>query len=396
VSARSGVDAEVVVVGAGAVGLAIAARLSRERSVLVVERLEGPARETSAHNSQVVHAGIYYPTGTLKHRLCLAGNRALYAWCEERGVRIARSGKLIAALAEEERGGLEDVWEQAAANDVPGMARLTGAEARAQEPAVPFVAALRSDSTGVIDAFGYARSLESEAREQGGLFAYLHELRGVARREGGFELALADPDGAPQTLRCAALVNAAGHGAPRIAEAAGYPLDGAVGEGIVEGGEVPPLRQRVNQGRYYDVVDAALARSITRPVYPVPRGSGDMPEHMAKAGGLGVHLTVDLDGGAHLGPDAEWLPEDAPLDYRADDHRRAEFLEAGRRLLPALTDEGIAPGQVGYRPKLHAPGEPPADFLIWHDRGYVHLGGIESPGLTSSLAIAEQVAEALR
>ena len=145
-----------------------------------------------------------------------------------------------------------------------------------------------------------------------------------------------------------------------------------------------------------DHPNAALARSVTRPVYPVPQGSGDMPEHMAKAGGLGVHLTVDLDGGAHLGPDTEWLPEGAPLDYRADDERRAAFLEAGRRLLPALTDAGIAPGQVGYRPKLHAPGEPPADFLIWHDRGYVHLGGIESPGLTASLAIAEEVAEALR
>jgi L-2-hydroxyglutarate oxidase LhgO len=152
----------------------------------------------------------------------------------------------------------------------------------------------------------------------------------------------------------------------------------------------------VNQGRYYDVVNTVLARSVTRPVYPVPPGSGDMPEQMAKAGGLGVHLTVDLDGGAHLGPDTEWLPEGAPLDYRADDGRRAEFLAAGRRLLPTLADKDIAPGQVGYRPKLHGPGEPVADFLIWHDRGYVHLGGIESPGLTASLAIAEEVAEALR
>ncbi len=388
-STGSGIDAEVVVVGAGVVGLAIATFLSREYSVLVVERLGGPARETSAHNSQVVHAGIYYPTGTLKHRLCLEGNRALYAWCEERGVGIARTGKLVAALVEEDRDGLERVWDQAVANAVPGMERLTGAEARAQEPAVPFVAALRSESTGVVDAFGYARSLESAAREQGSLFAYRHELRGAARREGGFELALADPDGAAQTLRCAVLVNAAGHSAPRLAEAVGYPLDGT------DGG-VPVLRQHVNRGRYYDVVDVALARAVTRPVYPVPYSLGDVSDHMAKTGGLGVHLTVDLEGGVHLGPDTEWLPADVSLDYRVDDSRHAEFLEAGRRLLPALTDTGIEPGQVGYRPKLQAPGYPPADFLIWHDRGYVHLGGIESPGLTASLAIGEQVSEALR
>ncbi len=393
-SVGGAVDAEVVIVGAGVVGLAVAARLARERSVLVLERLDGPARETSAHNSQVVHGGIYYPTGTLKHRLCLAGNRALYTWCEQRGVRIERTGKLIAALAEGEMEGLERVWEQAAANGVSGMHRLTGAEARAEEPAVPFVAALRSDWTGVVDAFGFARSLETAAREQGTLFAYRHELRGLARGEAGFQLAVDDSEGARQELRCAVLVNAAGHGAPRVAAAAGYPLDGGTAE--VAGGDVPVLRQRVNQGRYYDIVDVRLARSVTRPVYPVPRGAGDMPEHMAKAGGLGVHLTVDLDGGAHLGPDTEWLPEDAPLDYQADDSRRAAFLEAGQRLLPALRDGDIAPGQVGYRPKLHGPGEPAADFLIWHDRGYLHLGGIESPGLTSSLAIADEVAASLR
>ncbi|MYH41897.1 MAG: NAD(P)/FAD-dependent oxidoreductase [Chloroflexi bacterium] len=380
-------DADVVVIGAGVVGLAVAARLARERSAVVIERREGPALETSAHNSQVVHAGIYYPTGSRKHLLCVAGNRALYAWCSERGVPAARTGKLVAALTEEELPALEGVWEQAAANGVPGMGRLSAEGARALEPAVPCRAALHSESSGVVDAGAFARSLEGEARSRGALLAYRHELRGAARVAGGFVLEAADPDGEAHELRCAALVNAAGHGAPLVARAAGYPLDGGAG--------VPAFRQRVNKGRYYDVVDASLARRVSRHVYPVPAGGGGMDGYLARAGGLGVHLTVDLDGGLHLGPDTEWLEEGAALDYRALDDRREAFLAAGRRLLPELGAEGIAPGQVGYRPKLHGPGEPAADFLIWGDRGYVHLGGIESPGLTASLAIAEEVASLL-
>ncbi len=377
-------DADVVVVGAGVVGLAVAVRLARERSVVVIERREGPALETSAHNSQVVHAGIYYPAGSLKHLLCVAGNRALYAWCERYDVPAGRTGKLVAALTERELPALDLVWEQAAANGVPGMRRLTAAEARALEPAVPSRAALYSGSSGVVDAAVYARSLESEARSRGVLIAYRHELRGAARAAAGFAIEVADPDALPQRLRCGALVNAAGHGAPLVARSAGYPLDGEAA--------VPVLRQRVNKGRYYDVVDTSLARSVSRHVYPVPPDGGGMGGQLALTGGLGVHLTVDLDGGLRLGPDSEWLADGAPLDYRANDDRRQEFLAAGRRLLPALRAETIAPGQIGYRPKLHGPGEPAADFLIWHDRGYLHLGGIESPGLTASLAIAEEVA----
>ena len=381
-------DAEVAVVGAGVVGLAVAARLAAGRSVVVVEAHEGIARETSSHNSQVVHAGIFYPRGSLKHRLCMEGNRALYEWCEQRGVAVRRCGKLIVATDTHEVTGLDEVLARAHANEVPGLSRLTGAQARALEPAVPAVAALLSASTGVVDAFGFARSLETAAREAGALSAYRHELVEAGREAAeGFRLVLRDPDGERTELRCSMLVNSAGLRAPAVATMLGYPLDG--GEGV------PVLRQHVNRGRYYDVVGAA-ARVVGRPVYPVPPGTGDMPEYMRRAGGLGVHITVDTDGGVHLGPDAEWLPEGAPLDYRADDERRAQFLAAGQRLLPQLRDEDIAPGQVGYRPKLQAPGEEPADFLIWGDRGYVHLGGIESPGLTSALAIAREVDELLR
>ena len=377
-------DAEVLVVGAGAVGLAIAERLARTHSVLVIERHEGYARETSSHNSGVVHASIYYETGSLKHTLCWAGNPLIYEWADAHHVPVLRCGKLIVALSEDERGGLDDVWRQATANGVRGIERLTGDQARVLEPHVPTVEAIWSPSTGVVDVAALARSYEGAARDRGALVVYQHTIVGAARTAGGFRLDLRDADGQRSSVTCAALVNSAGHGAPALASALGYPLDGGAHEGI----EVPVLRQQANSGRYYDIVDSAAARMISRPVYP-------LPEH--QAGGLGLHLTVDTDGGAHLGPSTEWLPDGAALDYRQADEPewRARFLEAGRRFLPGLRDDQIAPGQVGYRPKIQQPGQGLVDFLIWHDRGYVHLGGIESPGLTASLPIARVVTEAL-
>ncbi|TAJ16585.1 MAG: FAD-dependent oxidoreductase, partial [Dehalococcoidia bacterium] len=203
------------------------------------------------------------------------------------------------------------------------------------------------------------------------------------RAEGATTIHLRDAEGAESSLRAGVLVNAAGHGAPALAALAGLPLDGDPARGL------PPLRQRVNRGRYYDLVTPEFSRAVSRPVYPIP--SGDVQRHQAQAGGAGMHLSADIDGVAHLGPDTEWLPEGAPLDYRVDDAPRAAFLEAGRRFLSGLTDEDIAPGQVGYRPKIEVTGDTPPDFLIFRDGAYVHLGGIESPGLTSALAIARYV-----
>ena len=377
-------DAEVVVVGAGAVGLAIAERLARTRSVLVVERHEGYARETSSHNSGVVHASIYYETGSLKHTLCWEGNPLLYEWADAHHVPVLRCGKLIVAFSEEERGGLDEVWRQASANGVRGIERLTGKQTRVLEPHIPAVEAIWSPSTGVVDVAALTRAYESAARDRGALVAYQHTVLGASRIAGRFHLELRDADGQRSSVTCAALVNSAGHGAPDLAAALGYPLDGGLHEGV----EVPVFRQRANRGRYYDIVDAQLARMVSRPVYP-------LPEH--EAGGLGLHLTVDTDGGVHLGPATEWLADGVPLDYRQPDESvwRARFLEAGRRFLPGLRDDQIAPGQVGYRPKIQRPDQGLVDFLIWHDRGYVHLGGIESPGLTASLPISRVVAEAL-
>ena len=372
-------DVDVLIAGGGAVGLAVAQELARTRQVAVAERHGGWGYETSSHNSGVIHAGIYYPTGSLKHELCVEGNRLMYAWCGEHNVRAHCLGKLIIAIDDGEREALDDVAARARAHAVPGMERVDDpARLRDLEPQVRCVEALYSATTGVVDQSAYMQSLARETEARGGWLALKHEITGLQREGDGFVVTMRDPGGAEVRMTAAAVVNSAGHGAPALAVMLGYPLDG--GEGI------PPMRQTVNKGRYYDIVTPEKARLLRHLVYPVP-------EH-AK-GGLGVHVTIDVDGGVHLGPDTEWLDEGVSLDYRADDVRRADFHAAASRYLPFLEPDDLAPGQVGYRPKLQAPGGPQADFLIWRDRGYVHLGGMESPALTASLAIARRVASLL-
>lgn len=372
-------DVEALIIGGGVVGLAVAVELSRTRQVAVVERHEGYGYETSSHNSGVVHAGIYYPMGSLKHTLCLEGNALIYEWCASHGVRANCLGKLIIAVDETDLDALDGVARQAAANGVPGMSMIAGAaKLREMEPAVRCLAALYSGTTGVVDQLGLMVSYASDARSRGAWIALKHEVGSVERAGGAFAVRMRGPDGGETSVSCEVLVNSAGLGAPAVASMLGYPLDGDAA--------TPMLRQTVNKGRYYDIVTPEKARAIRHLVYPVP-------EHAR--GGLGVHVTLDVDGGVHLGPDTEWLDEGVRLDYRADDVRRADFHAAASRYLPFLEPDDLAPGQVGYRPKLQRPGDPIADFLIWRDGGYVHLGGIESPGMTASLAIARRVASML-
>ncbi|MEX2032449.1 MAG: FAD-dependent oxidoreductase, partial [Dehalococcoidia bacterium] len=363
-------------------------RAHGRESVIVIERNESYGRETSSHNTGIVHAGMFYETGSLKHRLCLEGNILLHEWADANALPMRRCGKLIVAVDPDDRDGLERVWRRAEANDVPEMRRLTSTEALGLEPRVRMAEAIWSGTSSVIDQAAYARSLESACQEAGVLFAYQHSVRHVSREGDTLTVGLRDADGAESSLSVGLVVNAAGHGAPAIAEALGYDLDGA-GDGA-EG--LPVLRQRVNRGRYYDFANPEWGRAISRPVYPVPRGAHEVQRHQAAAGGLGLHLSIDVDGVAHLGPDTTWLPEGAPMDYRSVDEGREAFLAAGRRLLgDALTSDDLVPGQVGYRPKLAVQGDAPADFVVFRDRDYVHLGGIESPGLTASLAIARHV-----
>lgn len=371
-------ELDAAVVGGGAVGLAVAMELSRTKRVAVIERHGAVGLETSSHNSGVIHAGVYYPTGSRQHRFCIEGNALLYDWADAHGVRAARRGKLVIAVDASEATALEDIHARAVANGVPEIEMIGAARARELEPEVRCVAAMCSGTTGVIDQAAYMASLAAAIGANGGIIALKHEVTAAQRTLDGFALRMTGPDGTPASITCATLVNSAGHGAPDVAAMLGYPLDGADG--------VPQMRQWRNKGRYYDIVTPQKLRALRHLVYPVP-------EHAS--GGLGVHVTIDIDGGAHLGPDTEWLEDGVPLDYRADDTRRDAFLAAAQRYLPFLEREDIAPGQVGYRPKLQRPGGEPADFLIWRDRGYVHLGGIESPGLTASLAIAREVAAAV-
>ena len=374
-------DADIAIVGAGVVGLATAYALASHGSVVVIETNEAPGRETSSHNTGIVHAGMFYPTETLKHRLCMEGNRLLHEWAEQYAVPLRRSGKLIVAVEPDDADGLERVWARSVANEVPEMRRLTQAEAHELEPRVRIHEALWSGTSSVIDQAAYVRSLESACRETGVLFAYAHRVTNARRHGDDFVVSALDGDGSEAVLRVGMLVAASGHGAPEIARALGYPLDGA--------GETPVLAQRKNRGIYYDFADPDLRRAVSRPIYPVPSGR-NVDAQQGRAGGLGLHLSIDVDGIAHLGPDTTWMPDDAPLDYRSVDEDRAPFLAAARRLLgDHVTEADLVPGQVGYRPKLAVDGF--ADFVIMVDRGYIHLGGIESPGLTSSLAIGREV-----
>lgn len=362
---------DCVVVGAGVVGLATARALALAgREVLVLEAAEGIGTETSSRNSEVIHAGIYYPKGSLMARACVAGRQMLYAYCGERGIPHRNCGKLIVATNEAEAGQLAAIRARAAANGVEDLREITAAEAREMEPAVACVAALHSPSTGIVDSHAFMLSLQGDAENAGAAFVFhAPVLSGRLLPEGGAELSIGGAE--PMELRCALLVNAAGLHAPALArQLAGLP------EALV-----PPAFYA--KGNYF----VLSGRSpFTRLIYPVP-----VP------GGLGTHLTLDLGGQAKFGPDVEWVDR---IDYSVDPARGAAFYAAIRRYWPDLPDGALQPGYCGIRPKIVGPGQPGQDFVIQGPRehgqpGLVNLFGIESPGLTASLALGEAVAAAL-
>ncbi|MDI3307945.1 MAG: NAD(P)/FAD-dependent oxidoreductase [Acetobacteraceae bacterium] len=361
-------EVDCVVVGAGVVGLAVARALALAgREVLVLEKAEAIGTETSSRNSEVIHAGIYYPAGSLMARSCVAGKQMLYAYCRERGIPHRNCGKLIVATNEEEAGKLLSIQGRAAANGVPDLRLLTRAEALAMEPALSCTAALFSPSTGIIDSHAYMLSLQGDAENAGAVFAFHSPVRSGRVTDEGVEIEVGGAE--PMRLHCRTLVNSAGLDAPHLARSIqGMPQD-----------KVPNAYYA--KGNYFTLTGR---NPFSRLIYPVP-----VP------GGLGTHLTIDLAGQARFGPDVEWVDH---IAYEVDPRRGDSFYAAIRRYWPELKDGALAPGYSGIRPKTVPPGAPAQDFVIQGPRehgvpGLVHLFGIESPGLTASLALAEMVRE---
>ena len=357
---------DCVVIGAGVVGLAVARALALAgREVIVVEAAEGIGTETSSRNSEVIHAGIYYPKGSLMARTCVAGRRLLYAYCAAHGVPHRNCGKLIAATNEAENEKLAEIKGRAEANGVEGMRLLSAGEARAMEPNLHCTAALLSPSTGIIDSHSYMLALQGDAEERGTMLAFHSPVTQGRVVDGGIEIEVGGTE--PMNLQCRLVVNSAGLHAPALArKIVGMPSD-----------RIPPAYYA--KGNYFTLAGRS---PFSRLIYPVP-----VP------GGLGVHITVDMGGQAKFGPDVEWIEG---IDYTVDPHRADKFYAAVRRWWPELRDGALQPGYAGIRPKSVPPGVPGQDFTVQGPAqhgvpGLINLFGIESPGLTSSLALAEQV-----
>ncbi len=377
---------EVVVIGAGVVGLAVARALALAgREVMVIEKERAIGQGISSRNSEVVHAGLYYATGSLKAKLCVQGKDMLYAYCAERGLPIERCGKLIVATDESQLPKLGNIEAQAKANGVP-VQRLTREEARALEPQIECIAALQSPTTGIVSGHDLMTSLQGDLENAGGMVALATEVMQVRffKEKGQLAGTLSAHSAINSGVSTDSieigfqhLVNAAGLSAPMLARR----MQGLAAKHIPQ--------EHYAKGSYYSLSGKAPFKHL---VYPIP-----------EAAGLGVHLTLDLGGQAKFGPDVQWLDgitDPAQIDYSVDPRRSDAFYAEVRKYWPGLQDGQLTPSYSGVRPKIHGPHEPAPDFLIscpaQHGiAGLVNLFGIESPGLTSSLAMGEEVAQIL-
>jgi L-2-hydroxyglutarate oxidase LhgO len=364
------IDFDVAVIGAGAVGLACAARLARSgRSVVVIERNDRVGQETSSRNSGVIHAGLYYPEGSLKAQLCVRGRELLYARCARDGVPHRKIGKLLVANSDAEIDKLEAILHRGLSNGAGALRMLDAREVTALEPRVRAVAGLWSPETGIVDAHGLMDSYKAEATAHGAQLCLLTEVIALERDAHGYAVQTRSRDGERFQIDAARVINCAGLDADRIAAAAGLRID-AVG-----------YRLHYCKGDYFAL--APRMRGIVQHlIYPVPVEAG-----------LGIHLTMDLGGKLMAGPDTEYVDR---VRYDIDAGKARLFAAAVRRYLPELRDEDLAPDYAGMRPKLQGPGDSVADFRIEDASphglpGLINLVGIESPGLTASEAIAEWV-----
>ena len=370
ISGSRGEPVDVAVIGAGILGLAIGRSLAQAgREVVVVEAEKAMGTVTSSRNSEVIHAGIYYPPGSLKAIFCLAGKRKLYAYCQSRGIAHSRVGKLLVATEDAEVATLERLLQRARQNGVDDLCWLGASEAQSMEPALRCVAAILSPSTGIIDSHALMLAYRGELEDAGGMIAFGARVVGGEVTAAGIRLSV-EQDG-PMDLLCKTVVNCAGLGAQPIAAS----IDG------VPPASIPPLH--FAKGNYFGLSGRAPFQHL---IYPMPGG-----------GGAGVHLTLDMAGRARFGPDVEWVSR---IDYAVDPRRADSFYAAIRRYWPALPDDALVPDYSGVRPKLYDNPNGDADFVIQSEEahgvpGLVNLYGIESPGLTSSLAIADYVRQVI-
>ncbi len=367
-------DFETVVIGAGVVGLAVAARLARRGPLLIVERRDGICRETSSRNSEVVHAGIYYPAGSLKARTCVRGKHLLYERCDRLGIDAPRVGKYIVGRSEAATPDLRELAARAAANGVEDLELIDRRELRRRSDGqVDGGPALWSPTSGVVDSHAYAASFLAEAEAEGAKLVTRTEVVG-ADRGTSWSLATRGPEGGVFSVTARTVVNAAGLGQPEVSAMVGLDLDEA------------GCRQHPCKGDYFAIAPRHRGR-VAAAVYPVGRATGP---------GLGVHLTVDTGGSMRLGPDWEYLAGAPPYPTSVNPAKRRAFFEACGWMLPWLEEDDLTPELSGVRPKRQPSGGPFHDFVVREESerglpGWITLAGIESPGLTAAAALAEEV-----
>jgi len=366
---------DITIIGAGVVGLAVARALSQAgRDVLVVERHASFGEEASSRNSEVIHAGLYYPLGSLKSRLCIAGREALYRYCADCRIPHAKTGKLVVACTDDEAARVRAIFENARASGVDTVRWLTGKEIQKLEPDVAAREGFFSSETGIIDTHRLMQRLSADAQAGGAQSVYNTEVVALERQPGGFCVTVQEPGGGGFSFSSRVVVNAAGLHADRVAALAGIDIDQA------------GYRLHWCKGQYFRVRNPKVF-SITRLIYPPPTVAG-----------LGIHITPDLGGGLRLGPDTAYV---SAFDYGVDEAAREVFLESVRTFLPRLALDNIIPDTAGVRAKLQPEGGAVRDFVVEEESGrglpgLVNLIGIESPGLTACMSIADRVKELMR
>ncbi len=365
-------DAQITIIGAGVVGLSIAERVSKDfKDVFLIDKYPTFGQETSSRNSEVIHAGIYYPKGSLKSRLCIEGKKLLYNYCIENDVPFKNCGKLIVATSEDEIPIIEGIQRTAFNNGVEDLLIIDKARIAELEPSVFAMKAIFSPSTGIVDSHSLMKSYETGTIHNGGQIVYGSEVTAIRKIESGYEITLLDSDKKIYRFTSNIVINSAGLTSDKVSEMVGLEDD--------------KLKIMFCKGEYFRL-NPPKNRLINRLVYPVP-------EHNLE--GIGIHVTVEIGGGVKLGPDVTYLKSN-DYDYKVTPSKQEAFFKSVRKFLPFLEYNDLSPEMAGIRPKIQKPGDPVMDFYIKEEigrgcPGFINLIGIESPGLTSSLAIANYV-----